>query len=138
MTQKQQKALLGEATKLIDDKQYYPHYINRMQTFPYLWALSIKIAHKQNNPNRYFATQWSNKNLNKTVNRLTELSAKGILKMLDDGIRISDESLNQFIAHMPTHLVKKRVIYYKVPNKTLLKMLPSELYQSITDTSPVF
>lgn len=138
MTNKEQKNILGDAVKLIDDARYYEHYINRKQTFPYLWELSIKIALKQKNPSHYFASQWSNNNLYRTVDRLTELSAIGILKIMSNGVRVPDSQLSKFVHHMPTHFVENHTIYYKTPNRILIKMLPPELYQKLGTRGTIF
>lgn len=70
---KTMKERLGEAVELIDDDRYLPMFRNRQIHHPELFAFSIELAKKKNNPARYFAALWGSKTLAKTLDWLQKL-----------------------------------------------------------------
>lgn len=70
---KTMKERLGEAVELIDDDQYLPMFRNRQIHHPELFAFSIELAKKKDNPARYFAALWGAKTLAKTLDWLQKL-----------------------------------------------------------------
>lgn len=70
---KTMKERLGEAVELIDDDRYLPMFRNRQIHHPELFAFSIELAKKKDNPARYFAALWGSKALAKTLDWLQKL-----------------------------------------------------------------
>lgn len=70
---KTMKERLGEAVELIDDERYLPMFRNRQIHHPELFAFSIELAKKKDNPARYFAALWGAKTLARTLDWLQKL-----------------------------------------------------------------
>lgn len=70
---KTMKQKLGNAVDLIDDDKYLPMFRNRQLNHEELFNHSVELAKKKTSPSRYFATIWSPKNLEKTLNMLKKL-----------------------------------------------------------------
>lgn len=71
---------LGKASELIVDDDYLPMFRNRQIRFKKEFEESIKIAKKKRNPEHYFASIWSCKSLEKTLEMIRKMIYRAIEK----------------------------------------------------------
>lgn len=71
---------LGKASELIVDDDYLPMFRNRQIRFKKEFEESVKLAKKKRNPEHYFASIWSCKALEKTLEMLHRMIYRAIEK----------------------------------------------------------
>jgi hypothetical protein len=71
---------LGKASELIVDDDYLPMFRNRQIRFKKEFEESVKLAKKKRNPEHYFASIWSCKALEKTLEMIRKMIYRAIEK----------------------------------------------------------
>lgn len=71
---------LGKASYLIKNDEYLPMFRNRQIHFKKEFEESVKLAKKKRNPEHYFASIWSCKALEKTLEMLHRMIYRAIEK----------------------------------------------------------
>ena len=71
---------LGKASDLIKNDDYLPMFRNRQIHFKKEFEESIKLAKKKRNPEYYFASIWSCKSLEKTLEMIRRMIYRAIEK----------------------------------------------------------
>lgn len=71
---------LGKASDLVKNNEYLPMFRNRQIRFKKEFEESIKIAKKKRNPEHYFASIWSCKSLEKTLEMIRKMIYRAIEK----------------------------------------------------------
>ena len=71
---------LGKASDLIENDDYLPMFRNRQIHFKKEFEESIKLAKKKRNPEHYFASIWSCKSLEKTLETIRKMIYRAIEK----------------------------------------------------------
>ena len=69
---------LGKASKLIRDDNFLPMFRNRQIRFQKEFEESVKIASKKRNPEHFFASIWSCKNIEKTLKMMRSIIYRAI------------------------------------------------------------
>ena len=64
---------LGKASDLIKNDEFLPMFRNRQIHFKKEFEESVKLAKKKNNPEHYFASIWSCKSLEKTLEMIRKM-----------------------------------------------------------------
>lgn len=72
---------LGKASKLIKDDNFLPMFRNRQIRFQKEFEESVKIASKKRNPEHFFASIWSFKNIEKTLKMMRSIIYRAIEKV---------------------------------------------------------
>ena len=72
---------LGKASKLIRDDNFLPMFRNRQIRFQKEFEESVKIASKKRNPEHFFASIWSCKNIEKTLKMMRSIIYRAIEKV---------------------------------------------------------
>lgn len=71
---------LGKASDLIKNDEFLPMFRNRQIRFKKEFEESVKLAKKKNNPEHYFASIWSCKALEKTLETIRKMIYRAIEK----------------------------------------------------------
>ena len=71
---------LGKASDLIKNDEFLPMFRNRQIHFKKEFEESVKLAKKKNNPEHYFASIWSCKSLEKTLEMIRKMTYRAIEK----------------------------------------------------------
>lgn len=71
---------LGKASGLIIDDDYLPMFRNRQIRFKKEFEESVKLAKKKRNPEHYFASIWSCKALEKTLEMIRKMIYRAVEK----------------------------------------------------------
>lgn len=71
---------LGKASDLVKNDEYLPMFRNRQIHFKKEFEESIKLAKKKRNPEHYFASIWSCKALEKTLEMIRKVIYRAIEK----------------------------------------------------------
>lgn len=71
---------LGKASDLIKNDEFLPMFRNRQIHFKKEFEESVKLAKKKNNPEHYFASIWSCKSLEKTLEMIRKMIYRAIEK----------------------------------------------------------
>ena len=64
---------LGKASKLIRDDNFLPMFRNRQIRYQKEFEESVKIASRKRNPEHFFASIWSCKNIEKTLKMMRSI-----------------------------------------------------------------
>ena len=72
---------LGKASKLIRDDNFLPMFRNRQIRFQKEFEESVKIASRKRNPEHFFASIWSCKNIEKTLKMMRSIIYRAIEKV---------------------------------------------------------
>lgn len=108
---KTMKERLGEAAELIENEQYMPMYRNRQIHYPELFAFSVELAKKKNNPARYFASLWGSKTLAKTLDwlqKLVNLAKSKAAEFMRDRAKRKEERKAQEALQNPMNRATRR------------------------------
>jgi hypothetical protein len=79
---------LGKASDLIKNDDYLPMFRNRQIHFKKEFEESIKLAKKKRNPEHYFASIWSCKSLEKTLEMIRKMIYRAIEKAREYQVNI--------------------------------------------------
>ena len=71
---------LGKASDLVKNDEYLPMFRNRQIHFKKEFEESVKLAKKKRNPEHYFASIWSCKSLEKTLETIRKMIYRAIEK----------------------------------------------------------
>ena len=72
---------LGRASKLIRDDNFLPMFRNRQIRYKKEFEESVKISNKKRNPEHFFASIWSCKNIEKTLKMMRSIIYRAIEKV---------------------------------------------------------
>lgn len=79
---------LGKASDLVKNDDYLPMFRNRQIHFKKEFEESIKLAKKKRNPEHYFASIWSCKSLEKTLEMIRKMIYRAIEKAREYQVNI--------------------------------------------------
>ena len=79
---------LGKASDLIENDDYLPMFRNRQIHFKKEFEESIKLTKKKRNPEHYFASIWSCKSLEKTLEMIRKIIYRAIEKAREYQVNI--------------------------------------------------
>ena len=79
---------LGKASDLIKNDEFLPMFRNRQIHFKKEFEESIKLAKKKRNPEHYFASIWSCKSLEKTLEMIRKMIYRAIEKAREYQVNI--------------------------------------------------
>ena len=101
---------LGKASDLIKNDDFLPMFRNRQIHFKKEFEESVKLAKKKRNPEHYFASIWSCKSLEKTLEMIRKMIYRAIEKAREYQTNIERVKAEEDIKSNYNHEGRARLI----------------------------